>query len=318
MSAESTCEGLDGLVEAFVAHLQRRQKAPATIERWRPELRRLQTWAGGCELAELTAARLELEYLPAWEADFRARNGRGPSPNTVRVAVQALSSLFAFASRYDLLVDGEGRLLPNPALRLEPPTVRPKAELDWLAPEQDRTVRCCRMSERERIAVLLLRWSGLRVSEATGLRNSDLDLASDTLHVRVSKTEAGCRPIPILPELKPEIERWLRTTKCQGVHRPERPFLVTRTGRPWAPQFVQGLVARVGERAGLPTRLTPHCLRRSYGSYLLNAGVRIEVVSRLLGHSSTVVTQRYYARLQDETVRAELLAALRQTAEETR
>jgi len=55
---------------------------------------------------------------------------------------------------------------------------------------------------------------------------------------------------------------------------------------------------------------TPHTLRRTFGSYLLNKGLRLEVVSKLLGHSSTVVTERAYAELLGSTIRDELLAVL--------
>ncbi len=63
----------------------------------------------------------------------------------------------------------------------------------------------------------------------------------------------------------------------------------------------------VGENV---SAITPHTLRRTYGSYLLNKGLRLEVVSKLLGHSSTVVTDRAYAELLGTTIRDELLAVL--------
>ena len=56
--------------------------------------------------------------------------------------------------------------------------------------------------------------------------------------------------------------------------------------------------------------ITPHTLRRTFGSDLLNKGLRLEVVSRLLGHSSTVVTERAYAELLGSTIRDELLSVL--------
>ncbi len=231
----------------------------------------------------------------------------------MRAVVQALRSLFAFADRYELLVDEHGNRLRNPALALEPPTIRPAAELDWLRAEHDQALLACPMNARERIAVMLLRWTGLRVSEATGLRNCDLDLAGETLHVRSSKSDAGYRPVPILPCLHNQLDNWTAFTIAAGLYREDGPFLVTRHRSAWSSQYVQQLVARVGERAGLPRRLTPHGLRRTYGSHLLNSGVRVEVVSRLLGHSSTVITERSYARLEQATIRNELLRALTAT-----
>jgi integrase len=114
-------------------------------------------------------------------------------------------------------------------------------------------------------------------------------------------------------------------------------LLATATGSGFKPTFVWRLVKRAGERADvrpvacscgsrLRTRherscprttsgenvsaITPHTLRRTFGSYLLNKGLRLEVVSKLLGHSSTVVTERAYAELLGTTIRDELLAVL--------
>lgn len=305
---------MQALTEAFLAHLARRRKAAATIERWRPELDRFRTWAAGRPLAAISSDELEFGFLAHWEQEFQARNGREPAANTVRAVMQALASLFAFLDRYDLLVDDQGARLRNPTLRLQPPTIRPAAELDWLRAEHDQTLLACPMNARERTAVMLLRWSGLRVSEAAGLRNCDVDLATESLHVRSSKSDAGYRPVPILPCLRAELDAWRAFTTAAGWYREDGPLLVTRNGTAWSSQYVQQLVARVGERAGLPRRLTPHGLRRTYGSHLLNSGVRVEVVSRLLGHSSTVITERSYARLEQATIRSELLQALTSSA----
>jgi len=76
------------------------------------------------------------------------------------------------------------------------------------------------------------------------------------------------------------------------------------------PQQVEAVPRRVGERAGIEGQLTPHRLRRTYGSYLLNGGVRLESVSRLLGHANTSITEHSYASLLDSTVKAEVLAAV--------
>jgi len=70
----------------------------------------------------------------------------------------------------------------------------------------------------------------------------------------------------------------------------------------------------VSERAGIVTSdgnfANPHALRRTFATDLFNRGVRLEVVSRLLGHASTVITEQAYATLSDERVREEVAAAL--------
>jgi len=298
------------LVEAFFAYLKRRNKADNTVKRWRPELDRFVAWVGDRQLYEIGVRDLGLEFLADWQGDFRQRNGREPSANSLRAVVQAIKSFYAFAERFEYLVDASGNPVRNPSLSLDSPTIRPVAELDWLRDEEDAALLSCPMGERELILVFFFRMTGLRLSEALALTNRDVDLAANRIVVRKSKTEAGFRMVPISPELRPRIQKWLAYTRYRGFWHPDGPFLVTRNRTAMAPQYVETVLARVGERAGLPRKLKPHTLRRTFGSHLLNKGARLEVVSKLLGHGSTAITERAYARLEDKTVREEMLKAL--------
>ena len=77
------------------------------------------------------------------------------------------------------------------------------------------------------------------------------------------------------------------------------------------PQFAWRVVKRVSERAEITrVRVSPHTLRRTFGSDLLNRGVRMEAVSKLLGHADVRVTQQAYAELLDQTVRDEVRRVL--------
>jgi site-specific recombinase XerD len=303
-------QNLDALVNAFFGYLQRRRKAPATVLRWRPELRRFVEWAGERSLAEITAKDLEFGFLAAWEDDFRQRNKREPSPNSMRATIQAISSFYNFLERFDFLVDAEGGRLRNPARVLEAPQVRPAAELDWLRQEEDEALLGVQMNERERIAVFFLRMTGLRLAEALSLLQRDVDLDANTINVRSSKSDAGFRPVPISPELRVHIKEWVEHTKASGLYAPDLPFFVTRNRTEMKPQYIEMVLDRVGQRAGLSRKVKPHTLRRTFGSYLLNRGARLEVVSRLLGHASTAITEKAYARLEDSTIRAEMMRAL--------
>ncbi len=223
--------------------------------------------------------------------------------------MQALRSFYGFCDRFGLLIDGDGNPLRNPALALELPVIPVKPELDWLRQDEDAALLGTPMSDREDIIVFFLRLTGLRLGEALGLLNRDVDLGEGAVGVRESKTAAGYRTVPISPELRPHIQRWCAFTKREGLYHVDGPFLATRNRTPMKPQYCELVVARVALRAGLARRITPHTLRRTFGSDLVNRGVRLEVVSRLLGHASTAITEKAYARLEDATIRAEMLAA---------
>lgn len=293
-----------------MANLRRRGKAPRTITRWSVELDRFVAWVGDRELREIDVAALELGFLTEWESAFRDRNGRAPALNSTRAVMQAIRSFYAFLDRFGLLVDAEGGLLRNPALALELPVIPVKPELDWLRCEEDGALLSCPMNAREDIVVFFLRMTGLRLAEALALTNRDVNVGEGSITVTTSKTVAGLRSIPISPELRTHIERWWAFTRRERLFQPDGPFLVTRNLTAMKPQYVEQVVARVAARAGLPRRVTPHTLRRTFGSDLVNRGVRLEVVSRLLGHASTSITEKAYARLEDTIVRKEMLAAL--------
>ena len=310
MGQELSYTPVKSSVEAFFAYLRRRGKAAGTITRWSPELDRFVAWVGDRKLYEIDAADLELDFLADWEAAFRDRNGRPPALNSTRAVVQAVRSFYAFMERFDLLVDGNGNSYRNPSLVLELPVIPVRAELDWLRAEDDARLLACPMSAREDVLIFTLRMTGLRLGESLALTNRDVNLGEGSITVTTSKTVAGLRSIPISPELRSHIDRWWAFTRREGLFQPDGPFLVTRNLTAMKPQYVEQVVARVARRAGLARRVTPHTLRRTFGSDLVNRGLRLEVVSRLLGHASTAITEKAYARLEDATVRAEMLAAL--------
>src|SRR5262249_41336062 len=215
--------------------------------------------------------------------------GRPPAPKTVRNILGAMRAWYAFMERFDLIEK-------NPMRQIDDPVCVRRTN-DWLRPDQDEAVLSAQMNEQERLLINLLRWTGIRVSEARALLWSDV--SAEGIPVRQSKTIRGIRTSPLLPELAPHLRQREDSTLV----------MATRNGTPMVAQHMEKLTRRVGERAGVE-KLTPHRLRRTFGSDLLNRGVRLEVVSRLLGHSSTKVTEESYAELLDVRIREEVMAAV--------
>jgi integrase len=293
-------------VDAFLSYLSRRGRAESTLKQYRPILREFAAWAGDRPPASLSTHELDFGFLVHWTEHFQARNGREPRAQTLKAVHGVLSSLYRFLSDHGLLVDDEGRPVTNPMLALERPKFKQRPN-DWLRKGEDDTLLEMPVSELEEILVWLLRWSGLRLGEALALRMHDVDLIERTIHVSDSKTENGIREVPIAPELVPRIKNWIAYVQSRGCYRPNGYFLCTTNVRHWRDregrihetvpggrmrqQTVERVVRRVGERAGIE-RLTPHRLRRTFGSYLLNKDVRLETVSELLGHADPRITSR--------------------------
>ncbi len=298
----------------YVAYLKRAGRSEKTLNNYSRLIGELAQWAGDRDLNEIDLHGIELLYLPWWEEQFEERHGRKPAPGYARLHINVLRSFYDFLDRYDLL---EGK---NPMRRIVAPRL-PRKRNDWLSPEEDQALLEAATSDFQRIFIFLLRFTGLRISEALSLRNADVALSQNTITVRESKTEHGLRTLPILPELRGVLCQWMLLQKAKGFGGPGFPVLTTANGKPVRMSSAWRTLKRVARRAGVRSQesygdfnhnyseISAHTLRRTFGSDLLNRGVRLEVVSKCLGHASTTITEQAYAELLDATIVTEVLSA---------
>jgi site-specific recombinase XerD len=288
------------LLTAFEAQLLREGRAQGTRARYRHVLagflRTLEQPATSLSAADIDRA------LNQWQDQFCTRYGRPPATASYRGQINALRAFYRYLDRLGLLVDEHGLPVANPLRSIGCPPA-PQAENDWLRPHEDQALLSCPGSLQERFIIHLLRHSGLRVSEAAALTLADLDLSPgrEGLLVRQSKTAAGRRTIPILPQLQPLLEEWLQQLHSLGLEQAATPLLATRHGSTIKHSFIWRIVKRVAERAGVrPTpcschtpgrqhqpgcprnqnghnrsQISAHTLRRTYASDLLNRGLRL-------------------------------------------
>jgi integrase/recombinase XerC len=142
---------------------------------------------------------------------------------------------------------------------------------------------------RDRLALELLYGGGLRVSELVALNYGAVDAGAGA--VRVLGKGRKERVCPVGAVAMAVLEKFRREfARDTG---PDAPVLVTAGHRRLAPTAVQKLVKRYLALAGLPMDLSPHKLRHSYATHLLNAGADLRAVQELLGHASLATTQVY-------------------------
>jgi site-specific recombinase XerD len=285
---------------AFLGYLRRRGHPVATQRQYGRYLRLFAQWAGERELEAITARDIELGYLGQWHDEWERKNGRPPSDNTTRNHIQALRALYKFLERFDFLK------APNPMTRIEAPKIKRRGVKPWLRADEEDALLAAHRNVREQIVIWFLRFTGVRWGEAMALRQKDVDLATGLIAVTHSKTDNGIRQVPILPELRPVIARWYAFLEERGLRDPNLSFFTTRLRKPMTKQQAIVLTKRVAARAGLQP-VSPHTLRRTFGSSLINQGVRLEVVSKLLGHGSTTVTEQSYAELLNATIVEEVM-----------
>ena len=240
----------------------------------------------------LTPATVTESVVEDYLAFLRAA---GRAPASVARALVSVRSLHRF-------LEDEGQAGANPAEEVQRPKVPsglPKAlseaEVDALLAAITGTDPVAR---RDRALLEVLYGCGLRVSELVGLSLADLDLGAGLLRAFGKGAKERIVPVGRLacdalaawlavggrPQLVPD--RWARRGDAEAV------FLNTRGAR-LSRQGAWGIVRHYGDAVGLGDRLSPHVLRHSCATHMLDQGADIRVVQELLGHASISTTQVY-------------------------
>ena len=159
----------------------------------------------------------------------------------------------------------------------------------------------------DRALFLVMLRCGLRVGEATTLPWSAIDWPQGTIRVNNSKGRVD-RVVYVSPDLAKVLRQWRRTQW------PPMPVLFpspSRPGEPVSVRSIQRVMARYLKAAGLRKAYSPHTLRHTFATQLLNAGTALAVVKELMGHRSISMTLRY-TQVYDTTKRSQYTQAMAQ------
>ena len=299
---------LDTAIDEYLTYLHvERGLSPATIRAYRADLR---DYAASRGVTRRWAASPDaaVGYLAA-----RTRRGRrgdpGLAPSSLRRRAAALKGFYRFAYGEGLIpIDIAAHLdLPRPS-RLLPETLTPDETVRLLeaAGGDDPSGPNPGHALRDRALLELLYAAGLRISEAIGLDREDLSV--DGAFVRVIGKGDKERLVPVGDVALDWLGRWMtgpRSILLARTHvEPIRGgplFLGDRGGR-LARQQAWFAVKRAATAAGLTDRVSPHTLRHSFATHLLEGGADLRIVQEVLGHASISTTQ-LYTHLTGERIR---------------
>ena len=235
--------------------------------------------------------RVDLEGFIEHEQD------RGLRISTVRTRLACIIAFLHFLMEQDIV---PGSLLKR-GIKLKLPDVLPRA----MNPADVRKLLCVIDDIRGRALFLLLLRTGIRIGEALELRLNDLDIKGRKVHLYEGEKNSMGRVVYLSDDALFAIKLWLRRrdkNKEFVFYGQSNGHLCYSTGR--------GLFMQYLKKAGLEQKgYTVHCLRHTFASELLNAGMRLECLQQLLGHQDIEVTRRY-ARLTDTTREQEYFRAM--------
>ncbi len=273
------------LLERFDEFLSLEQGSSArTNEAYGRDLARLATWAATRRVTDpagLTPAHLR-EFV------YHLKD-LGLAPSSIRRGISAIRTWYRF-----LLA--EGVVAKDPSERLETPRKWRVLPEVLTAAEVDRIIAAVSLDEplafRDRAMLEVAYGAGLRVSEWIGLLARDVLL--DELVVRVLGKGGKERLVPIGRQAAGAVALYVRELR-PGLERGQgegRLFLNAR-GRPLTRMGAWKILRKYVERAGIEKRVTPHTLRHSFATHLLEGGADLRAVQEMLGHADISTTQIY-------------------------
>lgn len=292
-------------VEELLAWLTaERGRSANTISAYRRDLRSYCAWlrARGTTLEHVDTAALE-----AYVGFLREQ---GKAPASVARALVAVRSLHRFLAEEGGAATDPGRAIDVPRVPRGLPKALSEAEVTTLivaVTGHDPAAR------RDRAILEVLYGTGLRISELVGLSLGDLDVDGGSLRALGKGSKE--RVVPLVGMAREAVRDWLAPSG-RGALEPEHwarrgdaeaVFLNLRGGR-LSRQGAWGVVRRYGRRVGLDDRLTPHVLRHSCATHLLDHGADVRIVQELLGHASISTTQ-IYTMVSTERLRSAWAAA---------
>ena len=283
------------MIDRYISYISSvKRYSPRTVELYRRALEDFSLWAGeGDVLDNLIPSRLR-EY----EA-FLISCGR--KPRTVHLQMSALSSFCSYLVREGVMGSNPARVVKRPKMEKRLPEYyeadllaeyllesahgagEDELELLLALPEDDKTRVELYRRRLRRLIMVLLYTTGIRRAELIGLRRDSLDFGRKTL--RVLGKGDKLREIPLVDSTIQEISLYLKAaSSCSKDVSAESdaPLLVTEKGKPLYPEYVDRAVKQELEGLGITGRKSPHVLRHSLATALLDRGADLNAIKQML------------------------------------
>ncbi len=241
----------------------------------------------GGDLGKTKLGQIKITDMRAWMAHERRR---GVGPRSLARELSAVKSFFRW------LGESEGLEVTAP-LATRAPKFKPQLPRPMARDQAKAMINTAELQTtdgwtgaRDTAVITLLYGCGLRISEALGLNRAAAPLG-DTLRIR-GKGDKD-RIVPVLPAARKAVDAYLNV--CPFPLDDEHPLFIGLRGKRLNARHIQKVMEQTRMQLGLPATATPHAMRHSFATHLLEAGGDLRAIQELLGHASLSTTQAYTA-----------------------
>ncbi|MHA2271843.1 MAG: site-specific tyrosine recombinase/integron integrase [Candidatus Hodarchaeales archaeon] len=262
-------------IEDFLTFLDvERNYSGETIKEYKYDLQMLDRFIPDKRLADYSTMEIRrfLQHL---------KRERSYAPPSLHRKICSTRSFFKFLRQQNYILQDPTEIIESPKISRSLPKT--------LAVEDVSRLLDAARSGRDRLMIILLYSTGVRVSELCSLNIGDIDLEQDLVHVVRGKGGKD-RKVPLAPHVRGMLTDFINTldSKDSGA-----PLFRNRSNGRLTVRSVQRITQKAKKTANIPKKVTPHALRHAFATHLCDNNVNIRVIQELLGHSSLATTQLY-------------------------
>ena len=273
------------MIEQFLNYLRyERNRSQQTVKRYEISLRDFEAYFQSLDV-DLSWASVDADIIRGW---MEYMMDRGNIASTVNTGLSALRSFYRFALSRKLVEKDPAHSLTGPKKKKPLPQFVREEEMDELLDQVEWGDDY--INVRARTIIILLYEAGLRRSELTGLNDGDVDFASGQLKVTGKRDKQ--RIVPFGSELAAQLHRYMEVRDGE-VDRQDDALFVDRHGRRMTGAQVYDVVRKNLSKVTTMKKRSPHVLRHSFATAMLNHDAGLESVKQLLGHESLETTEIY-------------------------
>lgn len=289
-------------IEKFLRYISAdKGRSALTLKTYRADLENFCAYLQATD-RQLDWQDVDRDLIRGWVAQMMETHYK---PTYVRRRLSAVRSFYQYLMQQGLANRNPAAEVKGPKLGKPLPTFLREEELNRLF-DSDELFDSTPEQQRDRLILLTFYSTGIRLAELVGLDLTDVSLADRQLRVLGKRDKQ--RLIPFGEELAAELIRYVKTIRPELAAEHERAFFVGRGGLRITRGYVAGMVHKRLSAVTTLAKKSPHVLRHSFATAMLNHGADIESVKELLGHASLAATAIYthvsLAELKEEYLNA--------------
>lgn len=241
----------------------------------------------GQSLGKSALIGISISDMRAWMAQERRR---GVSARSLARALSAVKSFYRWLGETENIEITSVLATRAPKFQTRLPRPVAKGAAKDLIVQVNENARESWIGARDMAVITLLYGCGLRISEALSLKFSDAPLPEV---LRIKGKGGKTRILPVLPVARQAVDHYIAL--CPHSQSAGDALFLGQKGKPLNPRMIQKAMEQVRMQLGLPSTATPHAMRHSFATHLLEAGGDLRTIQELLGHASLSSTQVYTA-----------------------